>query len=196
MLYHNTSIIIFLILILLLLLGFQFYYYNYKNTQVVNSPTPSIIEKRVLVPTPISEPRDIIRDYDYSKTYDPLSDPTRRVSRYDIPPGQIQRYLDIPTRGYPDTFQQLGILVKKGNPSKNPENKIIRLFGRQEFPGSNRWEYYTMISTGNDQIKMPLDVKRGTELYDDDTINISQLNDDYRVELFKFDQPRYYPHLF
>ena len=76
----------------------------------------------------------------------------------------------MPTRGYPDNFQQLGILVIKDNSSS--DNKILRLFGRQEYPGSNRYEYYTAINSGHDQVKVPLDIKRGVELYDDDKTRI------------------------
>ena len=55
---------------------------------------------------------DAIRDYDYSKLYDPLTEPTRRIPRYEIPPYHFKRLLDIPTRGYPDNFTQFGVLVE------------------------------------------------------------------------------------
>ena len=100
--------------------------------------------------------------------------------------------IDIPTRGYPDNFTQFGVLIKQGNPNKNHENKILRLFGRQEYPGTyTRYEYYTTITSGNDYIKIPIDRKK--ELYDDDVIYIKELDDNYKVQLHKYDQPKYYP---
>lgn len=135
---------------------------------------------------------DIVKDYDIRKTYDPFENPARRVARHEIHPLHLKRLIDLPTRGYPDNFTQIGILIKEGNPKKNEDNKILRLYGRQEFPGSNRYEYFTSITSGNDMIKIPIDVKR-QELYDDDVVYIKELNEHYRVQLHKYDQPKYYP---
>lgn len=133
---------------------------------------------------------DPIREYDYRKAFDPLEDPTRRPDIGYLPPVHVKRVIDIPTRGYPDNFQQLGILVKEGD----GDNKILRLFGRKEFPGSNRYDYYTSLNMGNDQIKVPLDVKK--ELYDDDTVTVTELGEEYTVKIHKYDSPRYYPDIF
>jgi hypothetical protein len=137
--------------------------------------------------------RDPVREYDYKKSYDPLEDPTRRVDRHNIVPVYVKQHIDMPTRGYPDNFHQLGILVLEGN--ETSDNKILRLFGRQEYPGSNRYEYYTAINSGHDQVKVPLDVKRGQELYDDDIVTISELASDFKVKLHKYDAPKYYPNI-
>jgi hypothetical protein len=135
---------------------------------------------------------DIIRQYDIRKAYDPLEDPVRRVSRHEIHPLHLKRLIDIPTRGYPDNFRQIGILVKESKTHNNEDNRILRLFGRQEFPGSNRYEYYTSLSSGNDLIKIPIDVKQ-QELYDDDVVYIKEIHEHYRVQLHKYDAPKYYP---
>ena len=76
---------------------------------------------------------------------------------------------------------------------RSGDNKILRLFGRQEFPRSNRYEYYTSINSGNDTIKVPVENPRKQELYDDDTIVVSELNTTYKVKIYKYDAPRYYP---
>jgi hypothetical protein len=143
---------------------------------------------------PVQHNRDAIRDYDYNKLYDPLTEPTRRIPRYEIPPVHLKRLLDIPTRGYPDNFTQFGILMEEGKRNKDSDNKILRLFGRHEFPGSNRYEYYTAINSGLDQIKIPVIVKQ-QELYDDDDVYIEELGKRYRVRLHRFDAPKYYPDL-
>lgn len=99
--------------------------------------------------------------------------------------------IDIPTRGYPDNYTQIGILLDTKKSTSNPNN-IVRLFGRQTYPGSNKYEYYITVSSGQDIIKIPLETKR-LELYDDDEIYIQELNSTYRVKLYDYDAPRYYP---
>jgi len=126
---------------------------------------------------------------------DPLEEPVRRVARQDLPPMYLRRSIDLPTRGYPDNFTQFGILVKKGlkDSIRNEDNKILRLFGRQEYPGSWRYEYYTTITSGNDFIKIPIETRAKKELYDGDIIFIKELNEKYEVQLYKYDSPKYYP---
>ncbi len=150
-----------------------------------------------------------VRQYDYNKIYNVLEQPARRVDRGQLPPQFVKRLIDYPSRGYPDSFTQLGTLKKLQHHHHrdvnsehehehvdltNTNNFIIRLFGRQEFPGSNRWEYYTMINNGLDQIKIPIYVKR-QELYDGDEIFIKELEHKYVVSLYKYDEPKYYPDL-
>lgn len=129
---------------------------------------------------------DVVREYDYRKSYDPLEDPKRRVQRYQIPPYYFRRVIDRPTQGYPDNYNQIGYLQN----SELSENKLLRLFGREEFPRSNKWEYYTSLNSGNDMIKIPIKTSKN-ELFDEDTIKV--LNNEYKVKLYKYDSPKYYP---
>ncbi len=138
---------------------------------------------------------DPVREYDYRKAYDPLEEPTRRVNRYELPRVHFKRSIDMSTRGYPDSFIQLGVLVRELDSDFSQDNRILRLFGRQEYPGSNKYDYYTGINSGNDQIKVPLNVKRKKELYDGDTVYVKELNNSYKVQLHKYDAPKYYPDL-
>ena len=69
------------------------------------------------------------------------------------------------------------------------------MFGRQEFPGSNRYEYYTRINSGNDMIKIPMKIKGNKEVYDDDIVTVDMLGADYKVNLHDFDAPKYYPNI-
>jgi len=191
-----------------------------------------------------------ILNYDRSKIYDPLVEPTRRVDRYELPKYYFRNMIDFPTRGYPDNYNQLGILVnsinnyddysenstydsydsynykdtnkykfkkskksKKSNRSnkrrylnkrknfyrdlssnakKTNENNILRLFGRQQYPGSNTWEYYVTVYSGLDAIKIPLYPNK-KELYTGDHVFVPQLSSGYEVQLYDYDAPRYYP---
>ena len=172
---------------------------NDNDTQNINNEVnfeePVEVEKEVIVIN--NEPEtDPIREYDYRKVYDPLESPTRRVPRHVIPPVHIKQFIDIPTRGYPDNFKQIGLLIKQGDVSSGDNEKILRLFGRQEFPGSNKYEYYTSVSSGNEVIKVPIEIKGNKELYDDDIITVDILGSGYKVDLHDYDSPKYYPNIF
>ena len=177
---------------------------NSKVSEVIIEPT--VGEQPKLI---VTEPNiDPVREYDYSKLYDILEEPTRRVPRHEIHPSILRQYIDIPSRGYPDNFTQYGILIASSGHDKHSKNdksnsdkiemhtdsnnRIIRLFGRQEYPGSNRYEYYTMINSGYDAIKIPLDVRK-RELYDDDKVYVKELGQHYKVQLHNYDAPKYYP---
>lgn len=158
---------------------------------------------------------DPVKKYDLRKMYDPLEHPARRIPRHEMHPSHLKYLIDIPTRGYTDNYTQIGILIRtddnhnhydnndklateedeKKCPYKDKENRVIRLFGRQEYPGSDRYEYYYLLNNGLDQIKIPLKVKR-RELYDDDKVYVPELESHYRVNIFEYDQPKYYPHIY
>ncbi|QKF93816.1 hypothetical protein QKU48_gp0358 [Fadolivirus algeromassiliense] len=218
----NRTLMIFILLIVLIILIFAFLFVEYQknsvcipcmqnnkvekmeqteqhdqsnlSTQDRKIPYEALHSSSGLIQSynPMYSYDDIVKNYDFRKAYDPFENPARRVARHEIHPLHLKRLIDIPTRGYPDNFTQFGILVKEGNPNKNEDNKILRLYGRQEFPGSNRYEYYTAISSGNDIIKIPIEVRR-QELYDGDTVQIKELKETYRVQLHHFDMPKYYP---
>jgi hypothetical protein len=127
--------------------------------------------------------------YDYNKLVDPLEEPTKRVDRYLLGPLEYRRMYNHPVRGYPDNPRWLGLLISEEDDNSN---KILKLFGRQKYPGSSHYEYYTMINMGFDQIKVHIHGKK--ELYDDDVVNVSELNKNYKVKLNKNDDNSYNPY--
>lgn len=157
------------------------------------TPLEKIIIENPIVSQPVIPQIDPVRIYDYDKLQDPLTRPSRRVSRYELPPHQFKRMIDIHTSGYPDSFSMFGTLVQVGD--KDPNNKVLKLFGRRRDHHTNgRYEYYTEISVGNTTIKVPIHTKRKhRELYTDDVVNINELGSKYRVSLYKIDEPSYYP---
>lgn len=142
---------------------------------------------------------ELLAHYDQNKLFNPFSEPSRRVPYYQIPRYHFKRLIDIPTRGYPDNYTQLGIIIEEEKENNNGQehtenkhNRILRLFGRETFPRSDKWEYYIMINSGHDAIKIPIEVSK-SELYSDDIIRVPELNSKYKVQLYNFDAPRYYP---
>jgi|SRR3989304_7709841 len=216
----NNSIIgiVFLILIILIVVNICMMYYNYYGTQnnrykknvmsniydVPDSHTVYVDDNHVTNVKNVKNVENVddlsviedelIKKYDYNNAFDPFVEPVRRVARHDIHPMHLKRVIDYPTRGYPDNYIQMGVLTKRYfNNIDDTDNKVIRLFGRQEYPGSNRYEYFIMVNSGPDSIKIPLDSGRKIELYDGDDIDVKELEDIYKVHLYKYDAPRYYP---
>lgn len=206
---------------------------NQYNSYIQQPPLPHTqpLQQPLQQPLPPTHPTtfgrtdDVVRDYDYSKATDILEEPTRRVPRHEMHPYYLRSSIDIPTRGYPDNFTQIGVLVRddkrggkrggeRGGRSRRSDddqykdddddddykkyrdhdnsNRIIRLFGRQEYPGSSLYEYYISVNSGYDSIKIPLEVRR-REIYDGDKVYVKELQAHYRANIFKFDGPKYYP---
>lgn len=90
-----------------------------------------------------------------------------------------------------DKISQIAEVNSKGFNAINP-NKILKLYGRQKYPGSNtEYEYYTSITTGNEMTKIHISDRR--ELYTGDTIYIPELQQNMKVELYPNDELRYNP---
>ena len=68
----------------------------------------------------------------------------------------MQDYIfDQPTRGYPDNYHYYGNLIRR------EDNKIVKLYGRQTYPGSNQYDYYGITSdgVGSAEVKIPVDIQ-------------------------------------
>lgn len=186
--FDNKIVIILCVIIYIILLVCILYFYNnYRYSEYLRHN-----EQYTSLYGDSWTDYDAIREYDYNKIFDPLENPAKRIPRHEIPPYYFKRMIDIPTRGYPDNFTQFGTLILKNKNDKMNQNAILKLFGRQEYPGSNTYEYYTMVNSGMDQIKIPIYGRR-RELYSGDMIFIKELESKYEVNLYKYDQPKYYP---
>lgn len=102
--------------------------------------------------------------------------------------------INIPTRGFSQDFQQVGIITGG--------NQILPLFGRTIWSGSNKWNYFT--STDSFQsVKIPIQNKKRDctqefgcdELYDKDKIFIPAYNKEFEVSIYRLDAPRYIPYV-
>ena len=132
----------------------------------------------------------LIDERDQKALEDPFTAPTRRMPRHIYPTEKSDYIFEVPTRGYPDSYHALGIL------KRNEDEKTMQLFGRQIYPGSNQYEYYVRGVESDLEIKHPIDVKNGREIYDGDEIDIDFLDPSkgkFKYYANNFDKPRYNP---
>ena len=103
--------------------------------------------------------------------------------------------INVPTRGEPPPYQQVGILTD----TDNPEN-IKPLYGRQTYRGSNQWNYFTSLDS-HLATKIPIytgdkdctDERGCKEIYKNDTLTVNGDNE-YRANIYQTHAPRYIPY--
>lgn len=96
--------------------------------------------------------------------------------------------VQIPTRGYPTGYQQIGILT-----SDMRKDMILPLMGRRTTTGRDKWNYYTVSNSGAIQTKLP--VKRDgrsctgeygcDELYDRDAVYVEGYKEVFRATIYE-----------
>ena len=148
---------------------------------------------------------DLNRDRDYRALADPMYPPLQRNPEFSDP--EINRRINIKTRGDGGPYQQVGSIHKTTNinqdgtsPGSNNDSQVLPLFGKPSYNGSNHWNYYTVT---NNNVKIPITVNgkdctddRGCYEFDDDiTLNIEELNGEFKVKKYNFDKPRYIPYV-
>ncbi len=173
----NNILIIFCIVIIIIISNFD-YNNKKKYNQIIINKEPEISK------------RDILNIRDRKVLDDSLAPPERRVPEHQYPDEYLKRQINLPTRGYPDNYQLLGIV------SRNNTETAYNLFGRQTFPNSNQYEYYIQATLHNNTVKIPLNIYGGKEILDNQSINIPGMNpsnDKFIVKLYDYDVPRYIP---
>lgn len=168
-----------------LLLVALIYYIRNNN---VNKWIRPIIVNKINTSNKIHKQRkDPFMKRDEAVLNNPLVAPFRRMARHIYGKNQIP--INFPTRGYADNFQYIGNLIRRS------DEKLVKLFGRQTYPGSTQYEYYGMMSdNGGSQIKVQ--ISNTKELYNGDTVNIPILNNStFIVQMHKLDEPRYNPNV-
>lgn len=107
-----------------------------------------------------------------------------------LPPGAVP--INVPTRGLPQAFQQVGILKTDG--------QILPLYGRQTAYRTDRYNYQTRTDTQN-PVQLPVRQERKdcmdsigcNELLGGERVKVSGTNQEANVEVQKFDGPTYIP---
>jgi hypothetical protein len=99
----------------------------------------------------------------------------------------------IPTRGAPESYQQMGVVL-------GSDGKPLPLYGRRVAPRSDRFNYYTRTDTYN-PVALPVTFKNKNcqdnlgchQVFNGDSIQISPTGEEVKVTLYGFDGPRYTP---
>ena len=173
---------IFLVLVLAL-----FLYVNTRHNRSVDSQG-SGLEKHVT----FNDDRDVLI-YNPETPGSDIPEEPRRYYDSKYYPRKAMR-INVPTRGEPPSYQQVGLLQA----STDPEN-VKPLYGRQTYPGSNQWNYFTSTDS-HLATKIPLEInsqdctdERGCkELQKNEHINV--LDKDYKVNIYGTIAPRYIPY--
>ena len=154
----------------------------------------NISENKQSTESPLERKIKALRNRDVKSLENNFKPPERRLPRHNYPNRGLRKIMNVPTRGYPDDYHNVGMLSRKN------DEKILKLFGRPKFPGSNQWEYYVI---GNDpnglNSKIPLKVQGNKELSNNETIAIPWLDQSkgkFELKLFDYDTPRYNPFIF
>jgi hypothetical protein len=165
---------------------------RYKNNDSILKPT--IIIKEIKSSSENNKEKsiiDVLSERDVDAVKNDFKPPERRLPRHNYPTRSVQKIINIPTRGYPDNYQNLGLLVRKN------DERILKLFGRQKFPGSSQWEYYIVDSYNMQKVPLKLDGMK--ELSNNDVVAIPWLDTSkgkFEVKIFDYDAPRYNPHVY
>lgn len=187
-----------LLIILCVFMGFTVFYLQfYKSKKIIykeviiqntEPPKPQINNDDIS----FIEKRRTLEYRDSQVKYNDFQPPERRVPEYAYPDREVRQMINIPSRGYPDNYQMLGLLLRE-----NTET-VYNLFGRQTYSGSNQYEYYAQSNMNNNNVKIPIQTKGQKELYDDDQVRIPGTDETkglFKVKLYKLDVPRYNPFL-
>jgi hypothetical protein len=207
--------------IILVLMGAMAIGYNHMKSQydIISNKLDSLeksktlkqnIEKNEIIDIvrnklEIEQKIDLNRDRDYRALADPMYPPLQRNPEFRDP--EINRRINIKTRGDGGPYQQVGSIHKTTNinqdgvsPGSNTETYVLPLFGKPTYNGSNHWNYYTVT---NNNVKIPISVnntdctdERGcNELEENATLNLEELNGEFKVKKYNFDKPRYIPYV-
>lgn len=156
-----------------------------SRVNAIETKNPIISSDVFVVPTTNS----MLVNKDYERLVNPLLPPERSFDNiYRVP-------VNIPTRGWSENYQQYGV-ISQGD-------KILPIYGRNLWRGSNKWNYYT--STDSFQsVKLPVlfkgrdcqdDTVGCDEIYDGDMVTVPQYGKDneFKTTVYKYDKPRYIP---
>ncbi len=102
--------------------------------------------------------------------------------------------INIHTRGKEPQFQAMGFLYREEiDPHYNKDDiNRLMLFGRPEWAGSSKYDYYVTTS-GNTDIKIP--ILNEKELYDGDELEVVGFTGKFKLKLYDVTEIKYIPYL-
>tara|TARA_Y100000741_G_C18242321_1_gene554126 strand:+ start:84 stop:785 length:702 start_codon:yes stop_codon:yes gene_type:complete len=173
-------------------------YNNSEKIKIKKEKKKLQIDKQKLLEQTILQQKQILDEKNkliQHKQQDMYSEPTKIQDGVPI---------NIQTRGVAPQIQQLGSLTKLNHtntsgPGTSLESIILPLMGRRPYNRSHNMIYYTLYNN----IKIPLnnsgkscDTEYGcNELFDNDVINIPELNGSFKINIYQNQQLQYIPYL-
>ena len=164
----------------LIFLGFIIVYLVYVNTKS-RYKKRDIIQINNIVKEEEEEESKEPRKYYDSRFY-----PRKRMA------------VNVPTRGEPPEYQQVGILTGESG----EEDTIKPLYGRQTYRGSNQWNYFTSLDSHlSTQIPVYMNNQDCTdergchELHKGGAVSMGQSGNTYNASIYGNIAPRYIPYI-
>jgi hypothetical protein len=149
-----------------------------QSDQYYSMQQPQLRRMPIQAPPPLT----LLKDYDYRAYADPLTPPFKRDD-YMIPAQAFYpNGFDYYTRGEPGMFKKVGYL--KNLNETNQRHEFLTLMGRQKYMGSTQYEYYVTSTNSEQNLKFYLDAYK-KELYEGDSVYVSQLKSNYEVFIDK-----------
>ena len=118
------------------------------------------------------------------------------------PPGVRAIPIQVPTQGYPEEFQQMGVLTAAGgsSTSASPNRTLLPLFGRRTATGRDRFNYYTRTD-GFNPVQVSVNYKNRNcdddngcdEIFSGETVAVPQLGQTFVSTVYRYNVPRYIP---
>jgi len=101
---------------------------------------------------------------------------------------------NVPTQGYAESYQQVGLLVAPGGSalSGNGERTLVPLYGRRTMASRNKWNYY-MRTDGLNPVQVPIKYKNREcdddngcdEIYNGDEISVPAQGQTYKANIYR-----------
>ena len=124
------------------------------------------------------------------------------------PPLRDYTPINVPTRGLPTAYQQIGILTPALEVASTPipgssiAPRILPLYGRQLYSGSDKWNYY-ITTDGYQSVKIPITNNNRDcmhehgcrEIYDGDVLDVPIYNQEFKATVYNLSSPRYIPYI-
>lgn len=190
--FNQNAFLIAMILLTVVILLFN----QHFNNKECPPCKPIIIQNKA----PESKPKKINLDNQFDKSikkrdadalHNDLSAPTRRLPKHLYPSQPIDVINQVHTRGEPDHYHHIGNMIRQS------DEKIVKLFGRQIYPGSTQYEYYGITTDNNGaEIKIPIKIRNDKEIFDNDEVEIEFLDiskGKFKLFMHDYDRPRYNP---
>lgn len=193
---------LFMLLVTLVIVIYLYYvhflkYQNYMNTSeknVIVLATNPIVPRQPIIMGGLASRQDTISD--------PYAPPMKTDTGIYYPShgGDVRGAIpvNVQTRAVNTNYQQVGILTRDGTRSGE---QILPLMGRRSMAGRDKWQYYTMTTTGNMNTKLPISIngKSCTSEYGCDSVNngdtvyVEGYNDSFRVTAYENNLFQYIP---